>query len=630
MWANRSWRGTRVSSDAVFTKESRVRLFLAFLILVLVLVNSQSLQLSYQSRATLTELFDRSIRDAAARLAAELERRRPMEAEDLNAFLEEVSRARGLVSACLLDWNARLVSGGACTPTEGGAFDRLDRDGKRRLLEEGFAATGVTPAYDVERARSFGYYVLNRVEGGDSQEVLRVEVSGARIAEANKSLRTTLVFQVSAMSLVLLAVILFLNSLLAPHRRLVAEARTVATEFSDGSPEEMDEGQFLLSTFQDIVQRLKQKERELAARHEQEKARADESQALASDIIRSMTTALVSLGPSGSIELVNPAAENVFGVEGERVQGRAFADVFPGSPELIQRVNEALTEGGSHLRGAVRYEKGQNETLHLGTSVIPLLSREGRPRGALCLLADLTEVVELRERLFLRNNLARLGEMASGIAHEFRNGLASIMGNAKLLEDPSAPDRDEILQALLDESRSLSRVVSEFLQFARPEPLHLEPVDLKLLASELVEELTPRAEAIAAEIVLRGDNITVELDELLFRKALSNLILNAIESLDESRCEGGLVQIELFRSSEAAFVRVRDNGPGVPPTLQEKIFHPFFTGKLHGTGLGLSVVQKIVVSHNGSIELEATEEGASFLVRLPLEPDSTRASGDWV
>jgi signal transduction histidine kinase len=160
--------------------------------------------------------------------------------------------------------------------------------------------------------------------------------------------------------------------------------------------------------------------------------------------------------------------------------------------------------------------------------------------------------------------------------------------------------------------------------------LHLEPVDLKLLASELVEELTPRAEAIAAEIVLRGDNITVELDELLFRKALSNLILNAIESLDESRCEGGLVQIELFRSSEAAFVRVRDNGPGVPPTLQEKIFHPFFTGKLHGTGLGLSVVQKIVVSHNGSIELEATEEGASFLVRLPLEPDSTRASGDWV
>ena len=133
--------------------------------------------------------------------------------------------------------------------------------------------------------------------------------------------------------------------------------------------------------------------------------------------------------------------------------------------------------------------------------------------------------------------------MASGIAHEFRNGLASIMGNAKLLEDPSAEERDEIVQALLDESRSLSRVVSEFLQFARPAAMHLELVDLKLLASELVEELKPRAVAALVEVDFRGESAILELDELLFRKALSNLIVNAIESLDEARCRAGLVLV---------------------------------------------------------------------------------------
>jgi len=187
-----------------------------------------------------------------------------------------------------------------------------------------------------------------------------------------------------------------------------------------------------------------------------------------------------------------------------------------------------------------------------------------------------------------------------------------------------------MVQALLDESRSLSRVVSEFLQFARPAPMHLELVDVKVLASELVEELKPRAQAVSVEVDFRGESATLELDELLFRKALSNLIVNAIETLDEARCRTGLILVEVGRTTEAAFVRVRDNGPGVPAALRKKIFHPFFTGKARGTGLGLSVVQKIVVSHNGSIELESTDRGASFCIRLPFAPDSGTSAGDWV
>jgi signal transduction histidine kinase len=304
-------------------------------------------------------------------------------------------------------------------------------------------------------------------------------------------------------------------------------------------------------------------------------------------------------------------------------------------------VDEALSRGAYHLRGQARYRLEGGRTLHLGVSVIPLLSSGGTPKGALSLLADLTEIVELRERLFLKENLARLGEMAAGIAHEFRNGLATILGNAKLLkcsrltveasEAPEASDAAEpIVDAVVAESQSLARVVTEFLQFARPEPLHLETVDLNALLAGLLDELKPRAAEAEVRLALTGEPVHLEADEPLLRKAFSNLVANAVEALADAPIEDRRVVVEVRLSNGSATVRVSDNGPGVDSGSREKIFTPFFTMKERGTGLGLSVVQKIVVSHNGTVELEETRGGASFLVRLPLRGAVSDAPEDWV
>jgi PAS domain S-box-containing protein len=345
-----------------------------------------------------------------------------------------------------------------------------------------------------------------------------------------------------------------------------------------------------------------------------------------------MTTGLVSLDPSGRVSVVNPAAERIFGLDASGWRGKPFGEVFPGAIELREMVEEALERGAYHLRGQARYRLDGGRTLHLGVSVIPLLSPGGTPRGALCLLADLTEIVELRERLFLKENLARLGEMAAGIAHEFRNGLATILGNARLLTGARlAPEASEaIADALVAESHSLARVVSEFLQFARPEPLHLESVDLKALLAGLLEELAPRAAKAEVELELTGGPVRIDADEPLLRKAFTNLVANAIEALAEAPIENRRVAVEVRESAGAATVRVRDNGPGIEAGSREKIFTPFFTLKERGTGLGLSVVQKVVVSHNGTVELEETECGASFLVRLPLPGTASDAPRDWV
>jgi len=609
----------------MFSREGRARLFLAFLVLVLVLVNSQSLQVSSESRTLLTKSFEESFESRARLVASALSRG--------NEALSDLAPAMGLRSACLLDWNAKLLTGGACEPPKGAAFDRLDHAGKLRLLEESWAATGIAYPYDVERAEATGYLALSR--GGDdemSDAVLRVVRGAPDIAEVNRRFRMTLIYQVSALSFVLLAVILFFHSLVAPHRRLVAEARSVATELSAGETgESHDEGQFLLETFQDVVARLKEKEQELQTLHLLEKTRADETEALASDIIRSMTTGLVSFDPSGRVVVVNPAAEKIFGLEASGWRGRPFGQVFTGSPELRERVEEALSRSAYHLRGQARYRLEGGRTLHLGVSVIPLLSSFGAPKGALCLLANLTEIVELRERLFLKENLARLGEMAAGIAHEFRNGLATILGNATLLKGSrSAEAAEPIADAVVAESQSLARVVTEFLQFARPEPLHLETVDLNALLAGLLDELKPRAAEAEVRLALTGEPVHLEADEPLLRKAFSNLVANAIEALTDMPIDDRRVVVEVKGSNGSATVRVSDNGPGIDSDSRERIFTPFFTMKEKGTGLGLSVVQKIVVSHNGTVELEETPGGASFLVSLPLPGAVSDAPEDWI
>lgn len=610
------------------SRDTRVRLFLAFLILVLVVVNSQSLLVSNRSRNLLLGSFQEMTRTRAEMVASRVRPSldgagQPVPARVASRRLDELVQESALLSICLMDWNGKLVAGSrACPASEGPLLEGLPRQGKRKLLEEAWVMSEVSPRYDSRRARAFGYLPL---PGADavSELVLRVEVGAPEIAEANRALRSTLIYQVSALTLLLLALVLFLRSLLAPHRRLVEAARSVAGPLAT---EEEDEGHFLLSTFQGVVGRLKEKEQQLAEMHRREKARADETEALATDIIRSMTTGLVSLDASGAVALVNPAAERIFRQPADAVLGRPFPEAFPGSPELVSWTEAAISQGEFILRRRVDYGLPASGPIHLGVSVLPLQASEtGGVRGALCLLADLTEVIQLRERLFFKENLARLGEMAAGIAHEFRNSLATILGNAKLIKS-TAPSGEAVLlaEALIDESKALSHVVTELLQFARPDPLLKVTLDLGETARDLAAELETRALEAGVRLDLDARPSPVEADEILLRKAITNLGLNAIEAAASVEEGQGVVRFETGREGTFAFVRVADNGPGIPKDDQLRIFAPFFTTKVEGTGLGLALVQKIALSHNGRVEVDSESgAGAMFTLKLPVKDDSS-------
>jgi signal transduction histidine kinase len=246
------------------------------------------------------------------------------------------------------------------------------------------------------------------------------------------------------------------------------------------------------------------------------------------------------------------------------------------------------------------------------------------------LLTDITEVTELREQVALKNNLESLGEMSAGLAHEFKNAVAALQGYVQLLQSLELNEKAEAAAAsLLNEVRSLSGMVTSFLNFARPQPLHLEDVSIKDLLDECVTELQPLFAELQVKVSLdSADNLIVPADERMLRQAVLNLLRNAAEAIPEESSERSVfVRVGSDNSPNGkttTAIEVRDTGSGIPPSQLQKIFIPFFTTKPKGHGVGLALTHRVITQHGGTLTAaNASEGGAVFTIRLPSEEIST-------
>jgi signal transduction histidine kinase len=222
-------------------------------------------------------------------------------------------------------------------------------------------------------------------------------------------------------------------------------------------------------------------------------------------------------------------------------------------------------------------------------------------------LTDITEVTDLREQVALKNNLESLGEMSAGLAHEFKNAIATLQGYAQLLQSLELNDKAQAAAgSLLNEVRNLSGMVTAFLNFARPQPLQLEDVTLRELINDCAEELR-------VEIAIDADkSLTVRADERMLRLALLNLIRNAVEANPDGR-----VFVRAAHDNDQVVIEVRDNGPGISPADLQKIFIPFFTTKTKGHGIGLALTHRIITQHGGTLTAaNSPQGGALFTIRL--------------
>jgi len=403
----------------------------------------------------------------------------------------------------------------------------------------------------------------------------------------------------------MLCILFLLRWLLRPYQKLVGEAEraSVAQEIIKSQ----DEAEFVLETFQSVVAQLQDQRKELEQLSAEARERASSAEKFSERIVASLPSGLIAFDAAGLSMVINTPGRTLLAVDGGAL-GESYQQLLGAYKELSEMVGDCLQKGTLYRRAELEVMSPDGRLRRLGATIAPIeLPPERGPRGALCLLTDITEVTDLREQVALKNNLESLGEMSAGLAHEFKNAIATLQGYAQLLQSLELNDKAQAAAgSLLNEVRNLSGMVTAFLNFARPQPLQLEDVTLRELINDCAEELR-------VEIAIDADkSLTVRADERMLRLALLNLIRNAVEANPDGR-----VFVRAAHDNDQVVIEVRDNGPGISPADLQKIFIPFFTTKTKGHGIGLALTHRIITQHGGTLTAaNSPPGGAVFTIRL--------------
>jgi signal transduction histidine kinase len=437
-------------------------------------------------------------------------------------------------------------------------------------------------------------------------------------------------YQIVALVFGIGLVFLLMRWLLRPYRRMVEAARGSPVRAASG----VSEGEFVAQTFQALIARLQAKEKELAALHALERNRADRSERFSERLVANIPSGLITIDSKGLVTSVNARAMKIFEVApagslgpSRLSTGELFSPVvdyrsfFASSPQMSGMISECLENAAAFRREEVEVAVPGAAARRVGLSLAPICDASGNVEEALCLITDLTEIIQLRERMKLKENLASLGEMAAGLAHEFKNSLATIHGYIQLLELTSSDPR-VALDAALNEVKLLSKLVTDFLNFARPQDPNLLQVDLRAIVDGAADEISSQLIENGIELKIEGDFPMLAADERLLGRVFVNLLRNAVEAIDGASPLKEIVitaNVDAGPEARYAHIKVSDSGRGIPAEDAHRIFIPFFTTKSRGYGIGLALVQKILVAHGGDVTLEASDgKGAVFHCRLPL------------
>ncbi len=292
-----------------------------------------------------------------------------------------------------------------------------------------------------------------------------------------------------------------------------------------------------------------------------------------------------------------------------------FTEVLPAAGTFTPMVESCLQTGQRFHRVEVEVTLAGNQHKTLGISMSPIKSAKDEISGVVCLISDLTELAALQKQVRLKEGLAFLGEMSAGIAHEFKNSLATISGYVQLVgNDALPPAVDNSLKMIRKETSQLTSTINKFLSFAKPQQLNRQPLNLGQLLRESVDEIRRDARFQHLEFSFEGNARVYAGDESLLKSVFNNLLLNASESIGPET-KGGQISCALLDlvgdRSHTTLVKVSDNGCGIAPEDLPRIFIPFFTSKSSGSGMGLAIVQKIVLMHDGKIEVESKPGGGT-------------------
>jgi PAS domain S-box-containing protein len=337
-------------------------------------------------------------------------------------------------------------------------------------------------------------------------------------------------------------------------------------------------------------------------------------------ILETAVDAVLAINTQGIVRLANPAVERLFGYAPEEVIGRNVSMLMP-SPDRERHdgyIARYLQTGEKRIIGIGREVTGRRKD---GSTFPAYLSvSEVNVEGEHTftgIIYDLTERRRLEQQLREGAELARLGQMASVVAHEVRNPLAGIRGALQVIGTRMPADSREqaVLRDVVSRIDALNSFVDDLLVFSRPKPPDFRPAPLAPLLEHIVELLQRDPLCANVTFEFRKADLGAEIDQVQIERALLNVIRNAAQAMEG----GGCIRIALESADNLCRISVTDSGAGIPADIRDKIFEPFVTTKHRGTGLGLPITKRTIEQHGGSIAVHSTSgRGTTVVITLPV------------
>ncbi len=338
-------------------------------------------------------------------------------------------------------------------------------------------------------------------------------------------------------------------------------------------------------------------------------------QHLYANVIASMSSGLLTTDSRQRVTFLNTPGGEMLGLEPSAVTGRYLAELelpFPCDWDSIRK----RARGRELYRAETEFDRGGSRRV-LGYSLRVLEGAEG-DEGTLILFQDLTEVKKLERRVRFNEQLAAVGELAAGIAHEIRNPLASISGSVQVLSNELSVGSTErrLMEIIISESNRLSGILEEFLRFVRPQERRVAPFDVATTISEVMEifRLSDEvSDAHSIEVDVQPSSSILSGDRDQIRQIVYNVAKNAVRAMTA----GGTLTVAGREEPGGYAIRFSDTGRGMGRDELSRLFTPFSTAFDDGTGLGMAIVRRIVEDHGGTIDIESHPgEGTTVSIHL--------------
>jgi two-component system sensor histidine kinase PilS (NtrC family) len=349
-------------------------------------------------------------------------------------------------------------------------------------------------------------------------------------------------------------------------------------------------------------------------------------QTLYANVLASMSSGLVTADSRQRVTFLNQAGGDILGVVPARATGKPLSEIGLNLPAEWDQIRHR-TRGREGYRAEVEVPHGDGRRV-LGYSLRVLKDGSGED-GALIVFQDLTEVKKLERQARFNEQLAAVGELAAGIAHEIRNPLASISGSVQVLSNELTVGSAErrLMEIIVSESNRLSKILEEFLRFVRPQERRVASFDVAASIKEVLALFRLSDEISDAHRI--EDDVAPDLsllsgDRDQIRQIIYNVAKNAVRAMPD----GGTLTVQGREDGAWYSIKFRDTGRGMSEDEIARVFTPFSTAFDGGTGLGMAIVRRIVEDHGGAIDVESMPgEGTTVTILLPRTATAQVAPG---